>query len=52
MELSIDTSTRYASIAISCEGIILRELSWSSKRNHSVELVPAITTLLNLQGMV
>lgn len=42
MELAIDTSTRYASVAVSREGEIIAELSWRSERNHSVELVPAI----------
>ncbi len=42
MELVLDTSTRYASVAVSREGEIIAELSWRSERNHSVELVPAI----------
>ncbi len=42
MELVLDTSTRYASVAVSREGMIIAELSWRSERNHSVELVPAI----------
>ena len=42
MELVLDTSTRYASVAVSREGVIMAELSWRSERNHSVELVPAI----------
>ena len=42
MELVLDTSTRYASVAVSREGMIVAELSWRSERNHSVELVPAI----------
>lgn len=42
MELVIDTATRYASVAVSCDGAIMAELSWRSERNHSVELVPAI----------
>ena len=42
MELVIDTATRYASVAVSREGVIAAELSWRSERNHSVELVPAI----------
>ncbi len=46
MELSIDTATRYASVAISSEGEMVMELSWRSARNHSVELVPAIRRLM------
>ena len=45
MELSIDTSTRFASIAISTKGEIQSQLSWRSKQNHSVELMPAILEL-------
>ena len=46
MELSIDTSTRYAGIGLSERGRPLSELSWRSDRNHSVELAPAIRELL------
>ena len=46
MELSIDTSTRYASVALSREGVALVEITWRSERNHSVELVPAIREVL------
>ena len=42
MDLVIDTSTRYASVAISNEGQVIAELSWRSEQNHSMELVPAI----------
>ena len=47
MELSIDTSTRYASVALSRQGAALVEITWRSERNHSVELVPAIRELLS-----
>ena len=46
MELSIDTSTRYASVALSRQGAALVEITWRSERNHSVELVPAIREVL------
>ena len=46
MELSIDTSTRYATVGLSSEGKTLAELAWRSERNHSVELVPAIKELM------
>ena len=46
MELSIDTSTRYASVGLSERGRPVEELSWRSDRNHSVELAPAIRVLL------
>ncbi len=46
MELSIDTSTRYASVALSRQGSAQVEITWRSERNHSVELVPAIREVL------
>jgi tRNA threonylcarbamoyladenosine biosynthesis protein TsaB len=49
MELSIDTSTRYATVGISEKGELIQELTWHSQRNHSVELAPAIEGLLNRQ---
>lgn len=49
MELLIDTSTRYASVAVSIDGVVSRELLWRSDRNHSVELVPAINEVLKMQ---
>ncbi|MCI0437608.1 MAG: tRNA (adenosine(37)-N6)-threonylcarbamoyltransferase complex dimerization subunit type 1 TsaB [Chloroflexi bacterium] len=50
MELSIDTSTRYASVALSREGDALAELTWRSERNHSVELTPAIREAISRAG--
>lgn len=51
MEISIDTSTRYASVAISQKGETVAELTWRSERNHSVELVPAIRELTARAGV-
>lgn len=51
MELSIDTSTRFASVAISKEGQLIEKLSWKSQRNHSVELVPSILKLLESKSI-
>ncbi len=50
MELAIDTSTRFASIGLSRQGESVAELTWRSERNHSVELVPSIKTLLERAG--
>jgi tRNA threonylcarbamoyladenosine biosynthesis protein TsaB len=47
MELAIDTSTDFASIALSQEGEPIAELTWHSRQNHTVELVPNIVHLLN-----
>ena len=51
MELSIDTSTKYASVALSHQGEVITELTWHSQRNHSVELVPAIRNLTRRSGV-
>ena len=51
MELAIDTSTRFASIALSAQGECVIELTWRSERNHSVELVPNIRRLLKRAGI-
>jgi tRNA threonylcarbamoyl adenosine modification protein YeaZ len=51
MELSIDTSTRYASVCLSQEGKVMAEHSWSSRQNHSVELLSAVEHLLKTTGM-
>jgi len=50
VELSIDTSTRYAGIGLSREGEALIELAWRSERNHTVELAPAVSDLLTRVG--
>lgn len=50
MELAIDTSTRFASVGLSRQGESVAELTWRSERNHSVELVPSIKTLLERAG--
>ena len=47
MELSIDTSTRYALVGLSRQGESVAEIAWRSEQNHSVELVPAIRTLMD-----
>ena len=47
MEICIDTSTRYANVAISEEGNVLCEIAWRSNRNHSKELLPNLNFLLN-----
>ena len=51
MELSIDTSTRYASVALSERGAVTMEVAWRSQQNHSVELVPNIRGLMEMAGV-
>ncbi len=46
MHLAIDTSTDRAGIAVADEFNILAELAWNCGQNHSVELMPRLTQLL------
>lgn len=47
MLLAIDTSTRYAGIAlVDQEGNTVQLIQWRSQRNHTVELLPAIERML------
>ena len=45
-ELSIDTASSLASVALSRGGEVIAESTWQCQRNHSVELLPAIKRLL------
>ena len=47
MELSIDTSTRYASVALSTDGAVVVEKAWRSEQNHSVEVAPSVRRLMD-----
>lgn len=46
MELSIDTASEMASLALSREGVLQAEITWRCRRNHTVELLPTIEKLL------
>jgi len=50
LELSIDTASEMASLALSREGEVVAELSWRCRRTHTVELWPAIDALLRRAG--
>ena len=50
MQLAIDTSTDSASLALVRYGEVLAESTWRSQQNHSVELLPKLTQLLNEAG--
>ncbi len=49
LELSIDTASEMASIALSREGALVAELTWLCGREHSRQLLPAIDALLARQ---
>ncbi len=46
LELSIDTASAMASIALSREGALVAEQTWECARDHSRQLLPAIDALL------
>ncbi len=49
MELSIDTASEIASVALSREGVLEAEVTWRCRRNHTAELLSTIDRLL-VQG--
>lgn len=50
-ELSIDTASEMASVALSREGRLLAEVTWACKRNHTVELLPTIERCMAHMGV-
>ncbi len=50
MELSIDTASEIASVALSREGVLEAEVTWRCRRNHTAELLPTIDRLLSQAG--
>ncbi|MBI2912313.1 MAG: tRNA (adenosine(37)-N6)-threonylcarbamoyltransferase complex dimerization subunit type 1 TsaB [Chloroflexi bacterium] len=51
MELSIDTASEMASVALSRQGSLLAEITWRCRRNHTVELLPTVERLLSQAGV-
>ncbi len=47
MQLAIDTSTTTASLALVQDEEVLVELTWRCEQNHTIELLPRLTHLLN-----
>lgn len=47
MQLAIDTSTNTASLALVQNGLVLAELTWHCERNHTTQLLPNLSHLLN-----
>ncbi len=46
MELAIDTSSNVVSVALSHKGEILALLTWRTRQNHTIELLPNLVCLL------
>jgi tRNA threonylcarbamoyladenosine biosynthesis protein TsaB len=51
VELSMDTASDWASIAVSDEGALVGEMTWRSRRQHSVQLLPSVEALLSRLGV-
>ncbi|MSQ14629.1 MAG: tRNA (adenosine(37)-N6)-threonylcarbamoyltransferase complex dimerization subunit type 1 TsaB [Dehalococcoidia bacterium] len=49
--LAIDTSTAYAGVAFLRHGKLLAEHDWEAGRNHSVQLLPALNSMLAHSGI-
>lgn len=47
MELSIDTASDWASVALSSEGRLVAEMTWRCHRQHSTQLMPTVRDLLS-----
>ena len=51
MLLAIDTSTRNAGVALAEDGQVVSSRSWYSAVNHTAELMPAVSQLLEVAGL-
>ncbi len=51
LDLSLDTASDMASVALSREGRLLAELTWQCGRDHSRQLLPAIDGLLSREDL-
>jgi tRNA threonylcarbamoyladenosine biosynthesis protein TsaB len=51
MLLAIDTSTRYAGVALADEERVVASRTWHSGVNHTAELLPAVAQLLQDRGL-
>ncbi len=52
MLLAVDSSTRYAGVALCYEGQVVSCRFWYSKVNHTAELMPAVVQVLQGHGLV
>ena len=51
MELTIDTASEMASLALSQEGALVAEITWRCPRNHSAELLPTLQHVMQRAGV-
>ena len=52
MILAIDTSTRYAGVALTKEDQVVASHTWHSLYNHTSELMPSVVNILEHVGAV
>jgi len=50
MLAAIDTATEIASLALAKDGQILAEMTWRTRQNHTVQLLPSLENLFKLTG--
>jgi len=51
MLLAIDTSTRYAGVALANDDRVIASHAWHSTYNHTAELMPAVVSILEHGGL-
>jgi tRNA threonylcarbamoyladenosine biosynthesis protein TsaB len=52
MLVAIDTATRFASLALWEPGRVLAEHTWQTGNNHTVEMMPSLTMMMERAGLV
>ena len=52
MILAIDTSTRYAGVALADTQRVMASNCWYSSANHTAELMPAVARMVQNQGLI
>jgi len=50
MLVAIDTATEVAALALAKDGQILAEMTWRTRQNHTVQLLPNLENLFKLTG--
>lgn len=51
MLLAIDTSTRWVGLALYSENQVIAEEIWQSQNHHTIELAPAVSSLMKSSGV-
>jgi len=51
LELAIDTSTEYATLALSSKGEVITDITWHAGQNHTAECIPHLISLMDQAGI-